>query len=33
MWLTAGVVFVPCSQVAHAILYPDNQTYTSWAKL
>jgi len=33
MWLTAGAVFVPCSQVAHAILYPDNRKYTSWAKL
>jgi len=33
MWLVAGTVFVPCSQVAHAILYPDNLKYTSWAKL
>jgi len=33
MWLSAGVVFVPCSQVAHAILFPDNKKYTSWAKL
>jgi fatty acid desaturase len=33
MWFVAGIVFVPCSQVAHAILYPDNAKYTSWAKL
>ena len=24
MWLTAGAIFVPCSQVAHVILYPDS---------
>lgn len=24
MWLTAGAIFVPCSQVAHVILYPNS---------
>jgi len=32
-WFVAGSIFMPCSQVAHAILYPDNNKYTSWAKL
>jgi len=33
MWLTCGAIFVPCSQVAHAILYPDPQQHQSWAKM
>lgn len=24
MWLTGGAIFVPMSQVAHVILYPDS---------
>lgn len=33
MWLTAGAIFVPCSQVAHVILYPDSDKHESWAKM
>ncbi|CAJ1460729.1 unnamed protein product [Effrenium voratum] len=33
MWLTAGAIFVPCSQVAHVILYPDAGQHESWAKM
>jgi len=33
MWFTAGLIFVPCSQVAHAILSPDPQQYKSWAQM
>ncbi|CAK9055521.1 Acyl-lipid omega-13 desaturase (CrDES) (Omega13 fatty acid desaturase) [Durusdinium trenchii] len=33
MWLTAGAIFVPCSQVAHVILYPDSGEHESWAKM
>jgi fatty acid desaturase len=32
MWLTAGAVFVPMSQLAHVIIYPDpNLGSNSWA--
>ncbi|CAE7180462.1 DES5 [Symbiodinium pilosum] len=33
MYLTAGAIFVPCSQVAHVILYPNSNAYDSWAKM
>jgi linoleoyl-CoA desaturase len=33
MALTAGAIFVPMSQVAHAILYPDGIQDESWAKM
>lgn len=33
MWFTAGVIFVPCSQVAHMILFPKPQEYASWAEM
>eukprot|EP00439_Symbiodinium_sp_Y106_P033944 s3384_g4.t1 len=33
MYLTAGAIFVPCSQVAHVILYPNSNKYDSWAKM
>jgi len=33
MYLTAGAIFVPCSQVAHVILYPNSKHYDSWAKM
>lgn len=32
MWLASGAIFVPMSQVAHAILYPDPSEDDSWAK-
>mmetsp|Transcript_67717 Transcript_67717/g.182293 ORF Transcript_67717/g.182293 Transcript_67717/m.182293 type:complete len:274 (+) Transcript_67717:1-822(+) len=32
-WFAAGLIFVPCSQVAHAILFPDAQQHKSWAKM
>jgi len=33
MWFTAGAIFVPCSQVAHVILYPDTNQHKSWARM
>jgi len=33
MYFTAGSIFVPCSQVAHAILFPKVQKHASWAHL
>jgi len=33
MYAVAGTIFVPCSQVAHAILYPDSQQHKSWARM
>jgi len=33
MMTVAGAIFVPCSQVAHAILYPDPSDHQSWAKM
>jgi len=33
MYITCGWVFLPCSQVAHAILYPDSRIHDSWAKM
>jgi fatty acid desaturase len=33
MYFTAGAIFVPCSQVAHAIVFPQSDSYVSWAKL
>jgi len=33
MYAMAGAIFVPCSQVAHAILYPDNCEHNSWARM
>jgi len=33
MWWTAGAIFMPCSQVAHAILFPKPQDHPSWARL
>jgi len=32
-WWMAGAIFVPCSQVAHAILFPKPQEYASWAQM
>eukprot|EP00411_Alexandrium_monilatum_P022040 CAMPEP_0175210338 /NCGR_PEP_ID=MMETSP0093-20121207/14597_1 /TAXON_ID=311494 /ORGANISM="Alexandrium monilatum, Strain CCMP3105" /LENGTH=441 /DNA_ID=CAMNT_0016503571 /DNA_START=90 /DNA_END=1415 /DNA_ORIENTATION=+ len=32
MWFTAGAIFVPCSQVAHAIVFPKVQKHASWAQ-
>mmetsp|Transcript_21292 Transcript_21292/g.37089 ORF Transcript_21292/g.37089 Transcript_21292/m.37089 type:complete len:797 (+) Transcript_21292:91-2481(+) len=32
MWLTAGAIFVPMSQVAHAILFPEVFPEESWAR-
>lgn len=33
MYFTAGAVFVPCSQVAHAIVYPSPREHKSWAQM
>eukprot|EP00931_Biecheleriopsis_adriatica_P025735 TRINITY_DN1572_c0_g1_i5.p1 TRINITY_DN1572_c0_g1~~TRINITY_DN1572_c0_g1_i5.p1 ORF type:complete len:439 (+),score=57.32 TRINITY_DN1572_c0_g1_i5:64-1380(+) len=33
MYFTAGAIFVPCSQVAHVILYPDSGKHESWARM
>lgn len=33
MYTTAGLIFLPCSQVAHAIIFPDYREHTSWAKM
>merc|ERR1712232_312180 len=33
MYAVAGALFLPCSQVAHAILFPDPRDHPSWAKL
>ncbi|CAE8678994.1 unnamed protein product, partial [Polarella glacialis] len=33
MYWTCGLIFLPCSQVAHAILYPDVRQHESWAKM
>mmetsp|Transcript_43187 Transcript_43187/g.123081 ORF Transcript_43187/g.123081 Transcript_43187/m.123081 type:complete len:442 (+) Transcript_43187:98-1423(+) len=33
MWWTAGAVFLPCSQVAHAILFPKAKDTSSWAQM
>jgi len=33
MYFTAGAIFVPCSQVAHAIVFPGQGEYASWAKM
>lgn len=33
MWFTAGVIFIPCSQVAHVILFPDQRKHKSWARM
>jgi fatty acid desaturase len=33
MYLTAGAIFVPCSQVAHAIIFPGEKKYASWAQM
>jgi len=32
MWLTAGAIFVPMSQLAHAIIFPENFQDESWAR-
>lgn len=32
MYMMAGAVFVPCSQVSHAILYPEPNLDASWAR-
>jgi fatty acid desaturase len=32
-WFFCGAVFVPCSQVAHAIIFPDHNKYNSWARM
>jgi fatty acid desaturase len=33
MWFTAGNIFVPMSQLAHAIVFPDHKKHDSWAKM
>jgi fatty acid desaturase len=33
MYFFAGAIFVPCSQVAHAIVFPESRRYGSWAKM
>jgi len=33
MWFTAGAIFMPCSQVAHAIIFPTVQKHASWARM
>lgn len=33
MYATTGAIFLPCSQVAHAILYPEQREYKSWAHM
>uniref|UniRef100_A0AAU7E3N6 Delta-6 fatty acid desaturase n=1 Tax=Prorocentrum micans TaxID=2945 RepID=A0AAU7E3N6_PROMC len=33
MYFTAGAIFVPTSQVAHAIVFPDQRDHSSWAKM
>lgn len=33
MYAAAGAIFMPCSQVAHAILFPDPRDHPSWARL
>ena len=33
MYLTAGAIFVPCSQVAHVILYPDSGKSLIWQSM
>mmetsp|Transcript_77575 Transcript_77575/g.199743 ORF Transcript_77575/g.199743 Transcript_77575/m.199743 type:complete len:443 (-) Transcript_77575:433-1761(-) len=33
MFWTAGAIFVPMSQVAHIIVFPDHKKYDSWAKM
>jgi len=33
MFWVAGAIFIPMSQVAHVIVFPDHQKYDSWAKM
>jgi fatty acid desaturase len=33
MYWVAGAVFVPMSQIAHVIVFPDHKKYDSWAKM
>jgi fatty acid desaturase len=33
LWFFSGAIFVPCSQVAHAIVFPDHNKHDSWARL
>lgn len=32
-YTVSGAIFLPCSQVAHAILFPDPRDHLSWARL
>jgi len=33
MYWVAGAIFLPMSQIAHLIVFPDNKKYDSWAKM
>jgi len=33
MYWVAGAIFVPMSQIAHLIVFPDHKNYDSWAKM